>query len=401
LTSIATYCSSINNQAFSHFLSQSPWDHRDLTTWITEKGWRTIGKKGALVIDECGNPKAGKHSVGVNRQYCGNIGKVDNCQVGVFMAYTKDDRRLLLNYRLYLPTEWITDPARCDAAGIPKEHQVFKTKAELAYEMIGEAKRAKIPFTHIAMDGFYGNHPWLLTRLEKENLTYVADVGSDTRVYCEAPEYQIPKRQGTRGRMPVHTQVVNTPPIRVDSIAKRVDTWRTIRIRESMDGFLEAKFCAVRVWRIDKDVPRPIPVWLLIRKELDDSDVKYSFCNALENTALSHLARMQSQRFWIERSFQDANQLAGMNNYQVRNWNAWHHHMALVLLAMLWITQELMQARTLRKKLTLHDIVRIIKYLIPPKIQDALSVARTIVMNEKNRTNSRKCKMKRNKRVLT
>ena len=84
------------------------------------------------MIDECGNPKAGKHSVGVNRQYCGNMGKVDNCQVGVFMAYTKGDRRLLLNYRLYLPTEWIDDPVRCDAAGIPKEHQVFKTKAELA-----------------------------------------------------------------------------------------------------------------------------------------------------------------------------------------------------------------------------------------------------------------------------
>ena len=111
--------------------------------------------------------------------------------------------------------------------------------------------------------------------------------------------------------------------------------------------------------------------------------------------------RMQSERFWIERSFQDANKLAGMNEYQVRNWNAWHHHMALVLLAMFWITQELMQARSVRKKLTLHDIVRIIKYRIPPKIQDALSVARTIVMNEKNRRKSRKCKMKRKKRAST
>ncbi|MCQ1539576.1 hypothetical protein FTO68_11380 [Methanocalculus taiwanensis] len=110
---------------------------------------------------------------------------------------------------------------------------------------------------------------------------------------------------------------------------------------------------------------------------------------------------MQSDRFWIERSFQDANKLAGMNEYQVRNWNAWHHHMALVLLAMLWITQELIQARSVRKKLTMHDIVRIIKCLIPPKVQDALSVARTIMMNEMNRRNSRKCKMKRKNRALT
>lgn len=362
-----------------------------------DQGSRTLGKNGALVIDECGNPKAGKHSVAVYRQYCGNIGKVDNCQVGVFMAYVKGNRRLLLNNRLYLPSDWIDDPARCDAAGIPKEHQVFKTKAELAYELIGEAKKAKIPFTHIAMDGFYGKHPWLLTRLEREGLTYVADVGSDTRVYCESPEYQIPQRKGTRGRTPVHKKVVNTCSIRVDSIAKKIDKWREIRIRESMDGFLEVKFCVVRVWRIDKDVSQPIPVWLLIRKELDDSEIKYSFCNALEITSWHRLARMQSQRFWVERSFQDANKLAGMSEYQVRNWNAWHHHMALALLAMFWITKELIQTLSVRKKLTLHDIVRIIKFLIPLKVQDALSVALTIVMNEKNRRNSRKCKMKSKK----
>ncbi len=363
-----------------------------------DQGWRTIGKNGALVIDECGNPKAGKHSVAVSRQYCGNISKLANCQVGVFMAYVKGDRRLLLNYRLYIPANWIDDPDRCDAAGIPKEHQVFKTKAELAYDLAREAKKAGIPFTHIAMDGFYGNHPWLLTRFERESLTYVADVGSDTRVYCEAPEYQIPRRKGTRGRTPVRNKVENTRSIRVDSIAKKIDNWRKIRIRESMDGFLDVKFCAVKVWRIDKNVSQPMPVWLLIRKELDDSDVKYSFCNALENTSWERLARMQSERFWIERAFQDANKLAGMNEYQVRNWNAWHHHMALVLLAMLWITQELMQGRSVRKKLTLHDIVRIIKYLIPPKVQDAMSVARTIIMNEINRKKSRKCKMKKKKK---
>ncbi|RQD83216.1 MAG: transposase [Methanocalculus sp. MSAO_Arc2] len=131
LTLIATHCSSMNNQAFSHFPAQSPWDHRKLTDWIMDQGWRTIGNNGALVIDECGNPKAGKHSVAVSRQYCGNIGKLENSQVGVFMAYVKGDRRLLLNYRLYIPAYWIDDPDRCDAAGIPKEHQVFKTKSEL------------------------------------------------------------------------------------------------------------------------------------------------------------------------------------------------------------------------------------------------------------------------------
>lgn len=399
MASIAQHCSPINNQAFSHFLSQSPWDHRKLVHWIMDHGWQIIGKKGTLVIDECANPKAGKHSVGVNRQYCGNMGKVDNCQVGVFMAYVKAGHRLLLDYRLYLPETWIQNPARCDASGIPREHQIFKTKAELAYELICEAVKAKIRFTHIAMDGFYGGHPWLLTRLERMDLIYVADIGSDERVYCECPVHQIPTKKGVRGREPTRKKVMNSTPVRVDAIMNTIENWREIRIRKSMDGFLEAKFYAVKVWRIDKEVSQPLPVWLLIRKELDDSETKYSFCNAIRITSWSRLVKMQSERYWIERSFQDANKIAGMSDYQVRNWNAWHHHMALVLLAMLWVTQELMHFQTVRKKITLNDIVRIIKFLFPLKVQDALSVANTIISNEINRDKSRRSKMKRKRQA--
>lgn len=397
LSAISDNCSTINSQSFSHFISQSPWDHRLLIDWIITNGWRLIGKNGALVIDECGTPKAGEHSVGVERLYCGNIGKVENCQVGVFMAYVKNGFRLLLAFRLYLPESWTEDRSRCDSAGIPPEFQRFKTKAELAYDLICQAIEAKIKFSFVAMDGFYGKHPWLLTRIEKKGVVYVADIGCKDRVIIEKPEYGIPPRKSFRGRIPSIIKVLNTIPVCVEEIHKNIDRWRVIRIRESTDGFLEVKFTALRVWRIDKDVTEPIPVWLLIRKDLDGSNVKYSLCNASSLQTWSKLARMQSERYWIERSFQDAIDLAGMTDYQVRNWNAWHHHMALVLLAMLWLAKEQKHFLGIEKRITLQDAAKIIQTLIPLKVKTPSSIAEIILRNHTNRKNSRRCKMRKKK----
>ena len=395
MTQISDPCSDINNQAFSHFLSQSPWDHRTLQNWVRDLGSRFIGKNGALVIDECGNPKAGSKSVGVCRQYLGNIGKVDNGQVGVFLAYVKQGTRLLLDFRLYLPKSWTSDPERCKVAGIPENEQVFRKKAELAYEMIVEAHKAGIHFSHICMDGFYGSQPWLLTKLELINLFYVADIGSKVYVYLTEPVYSIPLRKGSRGKIPSRKNVFNTCRVRVDTIMKTITHWKYVRIRKSMDGFLEVKFTVIKVWRIDKDISEPLPVWLLIRKELDDSDIKYSFCNALEIQSWDRLAKMQSERYWIERSFEDAIALAGMADYQVRNWKAWHHHMSLVLVAMFWITKEQCVLLKEVKEVSLPDMVKIIVLLVPLKRQTSLTVARRILKNIRNRRDSRRSKMKR------
>jgi len=401
LTAISQNCSDANNQVFSHFISQSTWDHRSLVDWIRKTGWRLIGKNGALVIDECANPKAGEHSVGVKRQYCGNLGKVENCQVGVFMAYVKNGSRLLLDYRLYLPENWASDSKRCDAARIPNEHRTFKTKAELSYELIVEAVRSKISFSHINMDGFYGSQPWLLTRLETLGLTYVADIGSDDRVFLEKPDYGIPVKSSLQGRPPSRVKVLNTQPIRVDELMNKIERWRVLRVRKSMDGFLEVKFYALKVWRIDKDVHEPLPVWLLIRKELDDSKVKYSLCNANYINSWDRLVKMQSERYWVERTFQDTIDLAGMADYQVRNWQAWHHHVALVLLAMLWIIKEQKHFLEEFKDITPQDVARCFKIWMPLKKKTSSMVAELIVQNHINRKKSRKAKMKRKGRTIT
>ena len=401
LTAISDNCSQVNNQALSHFLSQSPWDHRLLLNWIQKTGVRMIGKFGALVIDECGNVKAGLKSVGVWRQYCGNLGKVENCQVGVFMAYVKRGTRLLIDFRLYLPKCWIDDPERCKAAGIPNGEQVFRTKAELAYEMIIQAVQSGIRFSHICMDGFYGNHPWLLTKLEELNLIYAADISSDCHVYPIEPVHEIPTKKGNQGGKPTRFKVFNTKSVRVDELIKNVDRWRVMRIRRSMDGFLEVRFMAIKVWRIDKEVLKPLPVWLLIRKEIDNSKIKYSLCNDITNQSWDKLVKMQSDRYWIERSFEDAIDLAGMADYQVRNWNAWHHHMALVLLTMLWITKEQRHFLENFSDITPQDMIRMIKQKIALKIKTALTVAKRILENHKNRRDSRRSKMKQKTRLKT
>lgn len=144
---------------------------------------------------------------------------------------------------------------------------------------------------------------------------------------------------------------------------------------------------------------KPLPVWLLIRVELDDSDIKYSFCNDLKTLSWDRLAKMQSERYWIERSFEDAIASAGMVDYQVRIWWAWHHHMALVLTARVWITKEQHVAMEVVKEVSLPDTVKIIIFLLPPKRQTTSTVSSIIHRNVRNRVNSRKSKMKQKKRL--
>jgi SRSO17 transposase len=130
-------------------------------------------------------------------------------------------------------------------------------------------------------------------------------------------------------------KVLNTTPVNVSSLSSHVKGWKYIRVRKTERGYKEVNFMAIRVWRRQNQLPTKKPLWLLISKDLESKETKYSFCNASENTSLVKLAKMQGSRYWIERAFEDAKGNCGMADYMVRNWNAWHHHMALVMLAML------------------------------------------------------------------
>jgi SRSO17 transposase len=200
MSKMAIYCCKCsNNQSLSHFISNSPWSPADLLRSVRTKAIETIGEDGVIILDESGMKKSGNCSFGVSHQYCGNLGKIDNCQVGVFLAYYKGDKRILIDERLYLPEKWINDKERCLKAQIPSKEIVFRTKYDLGLEMIDNAIEEGIPFSYVTMDGFYGENPILLTEFENRDLTYVADVAFDTKVYVQEPIVGIPEKKEKEG----------------------------------------------------------------------------------------------------------------------------------------------------------------------------------------------------------
>ena len=399
MSCMAIHIADKDEQSLSHFISNSPWRDeplieaigRDAAQLLSGGGGYPQGA-GALILDESGIPKQGNESVGVARQYCGVLGKVDNCQVGVFLAYSTPTEATLIDRRLYLPAEWVNDPDRCERAGIPLEERKFRTKAQLGLEMILKVKEREIPFEFVGMDAHYGEQPWLLTQLEESGVVYVADIPCDTRAYLEYPEIGIPERNGARGRFPARPKVLQGEPVEVRKLLSFEQVvWHTLKIRNTQRGELWIRFAALRVWRIEDELPHPKAVWLLIRQELDSPETKFSFCNAPETIPIETLAEWQSRRYWVERSLQDAKGLAGMDEYQVTGWRGWHHHMTMVILAMLFLLYLKRQLAPKAPMLTLQDAQEILKVVMPKKelsFEEAVELIRKKHLNRFRARNS-------------
>ena len=400
MNQMATHVVQVNEQALSHFVSISPWEEEPLIEALGRKAGGGLDgpgdDPGALIVDESGIPKQGTHSVGVARQYCGALGKVDTCQVGVFLAYAKAHQATLIDKRLYLPKEWIEDPTRCEEAGIPPQAQKEHTKAELGLEMILPAKHRGIPFGDVSIDAHYGQQPWLLSALEHEQLEYVADIPCDTRVYLEDPQVGIPPRKGTRGRKPTVRRVLNGDPVEVRHLlqSERVH-FKLSKVRDTQRGELWIRFAALRVYRIEAELPVEHPLWLLLRKELDTQEVKFSFCTASPSTPLPVLAQRQSTRYWVERALEDAKGLAGLDEYQVIGWRGWHHHMTMVMLAMVFLVSLKQQLGKKAPLLTLQDAKEILDVVMPKKTLSFEEAVNIIQQKHLNRFRSRESRLKR------
>jgi len=190
-------------EAMQHFISDSPWDDNTIISKLKKDVLTLLGdsQDGALIIDESGIEKQGKMSVGVGRQYCGRLGKVENCQVGVYLAYANSEHTSLIDYRLYLPESWISDTQRRKKCGVPDDVS-FQTKVQLALQMIRAFSLSDVPFSWVNMDCHYGEQPWLLKELDSLALCYMAEIPSDTRIFLTLPKTEIPPRKGNRGRHP-------------------------------------------------------------------------------------------------------------------------------------------------------------------------------------------------------
>lgn len=393
-----------DEQSLHHFLSNSPWDERAVMDQVAGELNKHLGNsdESALYIDESAFKKQGKKSVGVARQWNGRLGKVDNSQVGVFAALGRGDRVGIVDARLYLPQEWTNDPHRCRNAKVPDDEIVPKTKIDLAIEMVRRARCLGLNYQWIGMDGFYGQSGELLRVLDQEGETFVADVHSDQRIYLCDPEPYLPEKASSRGRKPTRYQS-NAADISVSRWVKQQpeSAWARHILRDASKGELRVETLHRRVWLWDKKESQAHCWHLIVRREIDSPQtIKYSLSNASPSTSKLKLARMQGQRYWIERAFQDAKSNAGMAHYQARNWPAWHRHMALVMMAMLFMLEEREALKNDFPLLSCYDIQVLLAKTLPNRQCDEKEIIRQMEYRHKKRLASIKSAESRQKRKL-
>jgi SRSO17 transposase len=359
----------VDYQSLHHFLSHSPWDDEALVDQIARDVDQCFAgdPDTALLLDESGFVKKGNASVGVARQWIGRLGKIDNGQVGVFAALSRREAFALVGKRLFLPECWTEAPQRCRQAGVPEEHIVARTKADLALELVRHARANGIRFRWVGADGGYGKDPAFLRQLDDEEERFLVDVHKDQRVYLDDPCPRRAERKGNKGPHPTRL-ITDQEPIRVDVWADQQppSDWQLVTVRDTTRGWLRVKVLQRRVWLWDGEEPTARCWHLLVRQPTRlNPKTKYSLSNAPAKTSVTRLAFMQAQRYWVERALQDGKSEVGMAHYQVRGWRAWHHHMALVMLALLFALETQVEHQESYPLLSCSDIQTLLSQFLP------------------------------------
>jgi SRSO17 transposase len=379
-------------QSLQHFLSHSQWDAREVLDQVALEADCHLGGSPdtCLLLDESAFAKKGKKSVGVARQWNGRLGKVDNCQVGVFACLARGKYASLIDTRLYLPKEWTQDPERCRDAGVPSHEAVFKSKSELAFEMVVRARQNGVRFSWVGMDGGYGKEPALLRRLEDFGEVFVSEVHKDQQIYLEDPDPVVPERNSLRGKKPTQLQAQSANQ-RVDEWVKAqpAEAWQEMTVRAGTKGMLRVEALHTRAWLWDGKEQKPRHWHVVATRELRSVEtIKHFLSNAPEKTSVKRLVQMQRQRFWIERSFEDGKSESGMADYQVRGWLAWHHHMALVLMAMLFMLEERLLQKEDHPLLSCSDIEVLLAHFLPRRDVTVAEVIRQMEARHRARQRS-------------
>jgi SRSO17 transposase len=299
-----------------------------------------------LLIDETGFPKKGRDSVGVARQWCGRLGKVDNCQTAVFASLGKGSMATLIDTALFLPKEWTLDRARMAEAGVPEAEQTYRTKHELALDLIERALNNGVQFSWIGFDGFYGENGQLLRMIDATGLTFLGDVHCNQYIWTADPT-----SDKSAERMRADTWVAS----------QGTDAWRRIEMRQGTKGPMEVEVLHGLVWLYQRGDEQAHRWHLIVTRQ--PNRLKYSLSNAAPDTSVERLAYMQGQRYFVERALEDAKQQGGLGEYQVRGWRGWHHHVALVMMAMLFLTRERLEIG--EPVLTAADVQMMLVHYLP------------------------------------
>jgi SRSO17 transposase len=305
----------------------------------------------------------------VARQWSGRLGKVDNCQVAVFGVLTDGQRHVPVDMRLHLPKVWIEDPARCDEAGVPAAARKLTAKSEHALDIVRQARARGMRFNWVGIDAGYGKEPAFLRALDDTNEVFVADIHRTQRVWTTEPGLHVPPPKPGRGRPGTQRQA-SAEAITVEALVKSFGAadWTRCILRDSTRGLLRVDLAQRRVWLWDGEEAAPRCWHLIVRREVGSAKtIKYTLSNAPADTPKLLLGQMQGQRYWVERTFEDAKGECGLADYQVLGWRAWHHHATMVMLAMLFIAEQRVAHQPGLELLTPRDIVEMLKETLPRK----------------------------------
>src|SRR5260370_27969839 len=332
------------HQSLLHFVGQASWSDEKVLAKVCEMVRPAMERHGpieAWIIDDTGYPKKGKHSVGVARQYCGQLGKQDNCQAAVSLSIANRQASLPMRYRLYLPQECAADAARRGKAPVPEEI-VFQTKPEIALDQLRWACAAGLPRGVVLLDAGYGNHTNLRTEIGALDLTYVAGILSSTTVWAPGTQPLPPKRWSGHGRRPTRMRHGKHKPLSVKALAfdlpKRA--WRTIGWREGTAGRLSSRFARVRV-RAARGGRLRGEEWLLIEWPKGAKEpTKYWLSTLPADITFERLVDLAKLRWRIERDYQELKQELGLVHLARRGWRRFHHHATLCIAAYGFLISE-------------------------------------------------------------
>ena len=327
-------------RSLQHFVSAGKWSLDQLAQIHKKEAALIVAHpQGVINVDGSDFQKKGKESVGVSRQYCGRLGKVDNCQAGVFLGYSSPNGYILLDRCLYLPEVWFTGKyrERWERCKIPDDTE-FKTKPELASRMIEDIRSSGIfPAQWVTCDATFGNNPAFLDKLP-DDLYYLADMPANTRVWLTRPHTGIPPYRG-KGKRPTRVRLKEGEPasMRVDILSKDpFIQWHTVILSEGEKGPISGKIARKRVIVSRNGLPGN-ECWLFIRKCEQTKEIKYFLSNVPEDVPLKEMSRVCVLRWPIEQCFKEGKNELGMDQYEHRSWDAWHRHMTFVFIAQLFL----------------------------------------------------------------
>jgi SRSO17 transposase len=338
------------HQSLHHLVADAPWSDLELLSEVRHAVLPAMQQHGpvvAWIVDDTGFPKKGKHSVGVAHQYCGQVGKQDNCQVAVSLSVATWSTSLPIAYRLYLPDEeWAQDSKRREKVGVPKEI-AFQTKPQIALDQIRQAVEAEVTCGAVLADAAYGNDTKFRAGVTALSLLYVVGVQSSVTVWEPGNQPLPPKPWTGQGRPPkLVRRDGQHKPISVKQLATELppSAWKNITWRQGTERGLRSRFAAVRVRPAHRDYWKAEPnleEWLLIEWPKGEAEpTRYWLSTLPEKTSLKALVKMAKHRWVIERDYEELKQELGLGHYEGRGWRGFHHHATLCIAAYGFLVAE-------------------------------------------------------------